>query len=248
MESKKPGNLLLRRTIMSRKNQKRAFTRVLMIVAVLALALSLSLPGWGGLSVPGGNDDGTPKMQVKVFGKTYGEWSAEWLLWAAKIPAEQNPLFGQGEVDLSIGQEGRVWFLAGSWVGPVERIGEVPASKALFFPIFNLWAYNGPGETYTEEELRAMAAGAVDAVSVVHCTVDGIPSAISSPTVRQQSPPFGYSSELLGDTDLAVMDGYFVMVPPLSAGEHVIHFDGGIPEWGWEQDVTYYLTVVEDEE
>ncbi|MHC4109501.1 MAG: hypothetical protein ACYSUY_00400 [Planctomycetota bacterium] len=232
---------------MLRKNEKQAFTKVLILVAVVALALSMSLPGWGEISLD--IDDAMfTKMKVKVFGKTYSEWSAEWLLWAAKIPADQNPLFGEGEVDISIGQEGKVWFLAGSWVGPVERIGEVPQGKALFFPIFNLWAYNGPGETYTEEELRDIAVSYVDLVDDVNCTVDGASSAISYPTVRQQSPAFGYTSELLGDTELAVSDGYFVMLPPLPVGEHVVHFDGGITDIGWLQDVTYYITVVEDDD
>lgn len=215
---------------MSRKNQKQVFSRALIMVSIIALALTLSMPSWGELHLAGGKDGGTPKkMQVKVLGKTYGQWSVEWLQWAAAIPADQNPLFSEGEVDLSIGQEGHVWFLAGSWVGPVVRTGEVPTDTPLFFPIFNLWAYNDVGETYTEEELRAMAVEAIDAVSVVHCTVDGEASAISYPTVRVQSPPFGYSSDVFGSTDLAVTDGYWVMVPPLPAGEHEIHFDGGNP-------------------
>jgi hypothetical protein len=235
---------------MSKKNQKQAFTKVLILVAVVALALSLTLPGWGELRLAGGEDGGTPKnMQVKALGKTYGQWSVEWFQYVAAIPPDQNPMFGAGEVDLSIGQHGHVWFLAGSWVGPVVRTGEVPADTPLFFPIFNVWFYNGPGETYTEDEMRdILAEDYVDYVDAVHCTVDGRTSAISYPTVRQQSPAFAYSSELFGDTELAVMDGYFVMVPPLSVGEHVIHFDGGITEWGWEQDVTYNITVVEDDE
>jgi hypothetical protein len=87
----------------------------------------------------------------------------------------------------------------------------------------------------------------VDLVDDVNCTVDGKASVMSYPTVRQQSPAFGYTSDLLGDTDLAVSDGYFVMLPPLPVGEHVIHFDGGILDWGWVQNVTYYITVVGDD-
>jgi hypothetical protein len=248
MESKRSGNLLLRRTIMSRKNQKQAFTKVLIMVAVVALALSLSLPGWGELRLASGEDGGKPKqMQVKALGKTYGQWSVEWFQYIAAIPADQNPLFSDGEVDLSIGQQGHVWFLAGSWIGPVMRTGEVPADTPLFFPIFNVWWAYEPGEEITEDGMRDAIAGAIDAVDVVHCTIDGRASAIYYPTVREQSPAFAYSSELLGDTELAVSDGYWVMIPPLPVGEHVIHFDGGITG-SWEQDVTYNITVVEDDD
>lgn len=220
---------------MLRKNQKQVFTRVLIMVTIVALSLTLSLSAGG------------------PFGKTYGQWSVEWLQWAAAIPADQNPLFSTGEVDLSIGQEGKVWFLAGSWVGPTERTGTVPANKAIFFPIFNVWAYNDVGETYTEAELRDMATGFVDLASGVSCTVDGKALSISSNVrpksiLRLQSPPFSYSSDVFGSTDLAVMDGYWVMLPPLSEGEHEIHFHAEIPEYEIVQDVTYNLTVVDDDD
>lgn len=228
---------------MLRKNQKQLFTRALIIATMVALAVTLSL------SAGGQAGDTPPKDKVKVFGKTYGQWSAEWWQWVAAIPAAQNPLFSAGQVDLSIGQEGNVWYLAGSWVGPVERQGTVPVGTALFLPVFNVMAYNAPGETYTEEELRDMAEGFIDLATGVQCTVDGEPVAIS-PTVRLrsivrvQSPVFGFSGEVLGSSDLAVSDGYWVMLPALSAGPHDIQFYAAIPEWGIEQDVTYNLTVV----
>jgi len=228
---------------MLRKNQKQVFTKVLITATILALALTLSISA-------GGQED-----KVQIFGKTYVQWSMEWFQWVAAIPADQNPLFSEGEVDLSIGQDGKVWFLAGSWLGPVVREGTIPAGKAVFFPIFNLWAYNDPelGENYTEEELRAMAAGAIDAVSVLSCTVDGKALATSANArpkaiVRLQSPAFSYDSEVFGSTELAVMDGYWVMLPSLSEGEHVIHLEGGIPEWGWMQDITYNITVVDEDD
>lgn len=222
---------------MLRKNQKQVFTRVLIMVTIVALALTLSL---------------SAGEKAKVFGKTYGQWSVDWFQWVAAIPEDQNPLFSMGEVDLSIGQEGKVWFLAGSWVGPAERTGTVLANNALFFPIFNVWAYNDVGETYTEDELRDMAEGFIDMVTAVSCTVDGKDLAMSSNVrpksiLRLQSPAFSYTSDLFGSTDLAVMDGYFVMLPPLSEGEHQIHFHAEIPDFEIVQDVTYNITVVDDD-
>jgi hypothetical protein len=230
---------------MLRKNEKQVFTRVLIMVTIVALALTLSLSAGG------------PKDKVKVFGKTYGEWSAVWWQWIAAIPAAENPLFDEEEeVDLSIGQEGKAWFLAGSWVGPIVHTGEVPAGKALFFPVFNLVAYNDPelGETYTEEELRGMATWFINLVTAVSCTVDGEACEISSiprpkAIVRVQSPVFGFSGDLLGSgsSDFAVSDGYWVMLPPLSEGVHEIHFHAEVPDFEIVQDVTYNITVVEED-
>jgi hypothetical protein len=54
-----------------------------------------------------------------------------------------------------------------------------------------------------------------------------------------------------GSTSLSVADGYFVMLAPLSAGKHTIHFAGiilftqaqdGFDEL-FELDITYHLKV-----
>ncbi|UCC22890.1 MAG: hypothetical protein JSW23_02140 [Planctomycetota bacterium] len=224
---------------MLRKNQKRIFSKVLITASIVALALTLSISA--------GGEEG----KAKIFGKSYGQWSVEWFKWVEAIPEDENPLFSDGEVDLSIGQDGKVWFLAGSWIGPAERQGTVPADKALFFPIFNIWAYNSPGETYTEEELRAMCEGFVDMVSVLSCTVDGDALPVSSvlrpkSILRFQSPAFALDG-ILGEVDLVVCDGYWVMLPPLSEGEHEIHFHAEIPEYEIVQDVIYNITVVDED-
>jgi len=174
----------------------------------------------------------------------------------AKIPADENhPIFSEGEVDLSIGQKGPVWFLAGSWEGrPIVRTGTVPEGKALFVPIFAVFDYNAPGETDTEEEMRAWLAEATDLTTVMRCTVDGEPSVISYPTVRVQSPRFSFTApeppepNLCGSSDLAVCDGYWVIVPPLPVGEHEIHSECENAEYNWGWDVTYNITVVGDDD
>ncbi|MHC4085156.1 MAG: hypothetical protein ACYSU3_11050 [Planctomycetota bacterium] len=38
------------------------------------------------------------------------------------------------------------------------------------------------------------------------------------------------------------------MLPPLSEGEHEIHFYGEITDWEIDLDVTYNITVVEDDD
>ena len=44
---------------------------------------------------------------------------------------------------------------------------------------------------------------------------------------------------ITGTSQQAVSDGYWLMLKPLEAGQHTIHF--GSTSWG--QDVTYHLTV-----
>jgi len=41
----------------------------------------------------------------------------------------------------------------------------------------------------------------------------------------------------------AVNDGYYVMLVPLAAGKHMVHFHGEVPSFDFSLDVTYHLTV-----
>lgn len=103
--------------------------------------------------------------EAKVYGKTYGEWSAEWWQWGHSLPSTivPHPVLDAGtaeeplEVDCSLGQKGPVYFLAGlAYEGVPEeptvltgmRSCEVPQGTALFFPIVNVEFINTPGDEF----------------------------------------------------------------------------------------------------
>ncbi|XOF33917.1 MAG: hypothetical protein ACL93V_01045 [Candidatus Electrothrix sp. YB6] len=193
-------------------------------------------------------DKGNPA----VFGKTYGEWSAEWWQW--RESQDPNPLMEEGVVDCSKGQRGPVWFLAGTGGGgPIERECTVPKGKHLFFPLVNLVFYNGPGESYTVDEKRDFLDGAMSdntpgffnsRACRLDVTVDEVPSLFSGTAiVRAQSPLF-----LHHDDSEAVSDGFWVMLR-LPEGQHTLHIQGAICDLDsnlplFEVDVTYNLTVL----
>jgi len=52
-----------------------------------------------------------------------------------------------------------------------------------------------------------------------------------------------FGSDLVYNPYHCVADGYWVMLPPLSAGSHTIHFAGGFTSSGFSLDVTYNITV-----
>lgn len=106
-------------------------------------------------------------------GRTYAQWSAaqwQWELEATDIPTSPmvDPNAGTASqpepVDCTLGQSGRVWFLAGVTFYepdvPVYRSCTVPAGVALFFPVIDTWLddLNCPGQppfTDTGAQLRA---------------------------------------------------------------------------------------------
>lgn len=81
-----------------------------------------------------------------VFGMSQGDWGAAWWQWAMSMPIsfdEVDPIIHPfndptGEACGNGQGDGPVFFLAGTWIGPVERRCKVPAGQALFFPIINV--------------------------------------------------------------------------------------------------------------
>lgn len=83
----------------------------------------------------GGNTNpGILPPQSKPYGKTYGQWGADWWRWALSIPADSNPILDPTGASCGLGQSGPVWFLAGTGGAAVTRECSVPAGRALFSP------------------------------------------------------------------------------------------------------------------
>ena len=195
---------------------------------------------------------------AKAYGMTYGEWSAKWWQWAFSLPVDQNPFFDE-EGDCSNGANGQfgpVWFLTGviNVSGTAVRDCLVPAGKALFFPVFNAECATLEGNGSTEDALGACATGLVDPVTGLTAEIDGVPIQNLQQDYRFSSPLFTYGplpeNNVLqlfgfhapaGATSLSGADGFYLMLAPLSVGEHTIHFTGTVGTFSL--DITYNLTV-----
>jgi hypothetical protein len=204
-------------------------------------------------------------------GMTYGEWSGAWWAWAVGIPAAMNPILDTTGEFGDIDQAGSVWFLAGTFGETAERTLTVPPGKSLFFPLANSlwWAPDDlpvaefvvefflglDPDDFTDEELIELTA--IWQVSFeeleMTCTVDGVPLS-DLEDYFAVSPGFPIAdTDLLDDLgapiaedNLAVGAGYWIMLAPLSRGEHTIQFtvDATHDAFGdFDLDVTYDITV-----
>jgi hypothetical protein len=231
--------------------------RILVVAIVLGLAV---------LAVPSvmAYDGYGPKVITPdsvAYGRTYGEWSAAWWQWALSIPASQHPLFDTA--DCSVGQSGPVWFLGGkfcangancSYTG-VVRSCSVPAGRALYIPVLN--AENSSLELNDPkaqiDDIRLGNAQAMDG-STNEFDIDGKQIRNLQQDFRVQSTVFVYTIPddnvwtKIGEGNFAggayfpaMDDGVYVMLAPLRAGPHQIHFHGTISTF--VLDVTYNLTV-----
>lgn len=189
----------------------------------------------------------TPPGQRINSSETYGELGARWWQWAAQTPAPNTP-FHKDRLSCRSGQQGSVWFLAGS-LGPddpntvtVKRC-LIPPGKSLFFPVISnsYGAFlNDPPETRTAEAIRNFAQTACDSSTLhnVSVTIDGvaIPSPLRFLTTANQSPLFQMQLPVDNvfrvDTSLvpqlllspSAHKGIYIHLKPLPPGDHVIAF------------------------
>jgi hypothetical protein len=231
-----------------------AFWAIALVVAGLA---ALVTPSLNALAENQGNPNpGIMPPHARAHGQPYGEWAAEWWTWVLQIPEEQNPLFDTTGEFCGVDQAGDVWFLAGvtGAGGTVTRTCEIPAGKALFFPVLNVrWTNEPTDPPFNEDEVRAILAWVIDTFAAdVSCEIDG--EAVEDiDAYRFQSPVFELPEDNYMGWDPddgygpCVDDGYYLMLAPLSVGKHTIRFTGCLGE-GFSLDVTYKITIVPDDE
>jgi hypothetical protein len=186
--------------------------------------------------------------------------AAKWWQWALETPASQSPLTDQtGQFGALNQPNGRVWFLAGNEGGTTVRTVTIPAGKALFFPVANVFDVEDgtaiPGGTNVFKVPRPLqvaqgvVANLIATADNLSCSVDGTPLAITAANLEQSTPftLFLPADNLLGVPAgvyyPAVDSGYYVLLNPLSAGQHTIHFTSGIGAFGFTLDVTYHITI-----
>jgi hypothetical protein len=204
---------------------------------------------------PMGGTKGAPGVIppfARPFGKSYSEWSGAWWQWALSLPIEQNPFFDEtGCANGANGQSGPVWFLTGviSVSGTAERECTVPAGKAIFFPIINVECSTAEPPPYhgdDEAELRDCANGFLFETLIAE--VDGVPVPdldryiVNSPLTDVLLPENNALWVSAGPAQL-VANGAYLMLAPLSVGEHLVHFSGTFPDFSFTLDITYHLTV-----
>jgi hypothetical protein len=119
---------------------KRAVKLFLAVILTMIMALTANLAWANGVTVLPGTLDPS-----HTYGMTYGDWGAAWWQWVTLGTTDHHVLRDTTGKEAYLNQplSNPVFFLGGSWVGPVTRNVTISSSKALFFPIFN-WVLSYP--------------------------------------------------------------------------------------------------------
>jgi hypothetical protein len=197
---------------------------------------------------------------------TYGEWGATWWRTTFSIPVGvdgSHPIIGGGAF---AGPRG-VRFLSGV-VGATATIPiDVPSGAPIFFPIINTECSElepVPFAGSSDPSLRACANSYIDHTASAFAELDGVPIAgVAEDPQAYRAPSLNFTygplpannvlGFLYGDfttfypgvTSRAADAGIYLMLAPLSAGTHRLHFGAvlvGSPS-DYFVDTTYVITV-----
>lgn len=225
------------------------------IVVLLLIISSVTIPSLPQSSLAENTSPRRVSLDSKPYGVSYPQWTAKWWQWALSIPLKDNPQNDPTGKNCGLKQSGPVWFLVGTTGGLAERQCNIPAGKAILFPIINAeCSYKENPGLKTESELRNCAKSQVDQVTNLQVTVDGL-SIQALKNYRIQSPIFDITfpeNNIYGVSagpSKGVSDGYWVFLEPFSAGKHEIDFSGAAVDYtatGTQNFVTtakYHLTT-----
>jgi hypothetical protein len=220
---------------------------LLVCAALLVLGFVWGLPA--GVSAQG--------TVVPFDAALYGDLAAQWWKWALSSPLPSNPLLDTTGDRAHVGQTADVFFLAGTFFGSTTRSVTISSRDRLFFPVINVECSNVEPPPFfgsNDAELSECAATFINPdFDVLSASIDGVP-VMDLTSFRAQSPAFDFRmpahQNVLGadgvNSGRSVGDGYWLLLEPLSPGEHVIQFSGTFgagPAEGFSQEVTYLLHV-----
>jgi len=203
-------------------------------------------------------------MTEPIFGLSYGQINALWWKQVKGIERSQNPLLDDEGVHCDVAQTGPLWLLHGTFSPSKSAIRDctIPCNKSLVIPLCNVLADTSPGldedgnmvPFYEIEQLKVELQEATQAWCIentkLEVSIDDVPlcaSDLKYARAQAYEPfPVFYPSDNLshyfGIPTTAgiyegVADGYYVILKPLTPGEHVVSFSAGFYR------VQYILTV-----
>jgi hypothetical protein len=200
------------------------------------------------------------------YGKTYSDWAVAWWQWFFAQPGTTHPVSDATGEHCAEGQDptSPVFFLVGTEGGTADRSQcQFSSKQAILFPIINDDLDNAGGDPTmpsTLDQLIASGNNWFDTVSLpsLSANVDGqllsgLERGAAGPTQFSYDVPAGDNiyqtfglTGVSGTIDPAITVGYWVLLAPLPAGAHEIHFSGSLQDpvnGALVVDVTYELTL-----
>lgn len=178
----------------------------------------------------------------KVAGRTIGEWTGVWWTWLLTSPLHRDPAQDDSGAHCGIGQDGPVWFLAGSFNEfPVTRRCNVPEGKYILLPMFTGITRPTPDQAQaTCKTSQDKSERFADAVIGVYASLDGVP--VPSPEKYRERTKDCFDPHGTGRA-ISAQDGHWIMLRPLSPGKHILRYGRDEKGGKTNTDVSVVLQV-----
>lgn len=195
--------------------------------------------------------------QQGVDGISQAEYVERWWQWAMRLPdgvrAYQDPSGAQ----CGMNQSGPVWFLAGTeGTMRVSRQCDIPVGRFVFFPVISMIVHTAPGKPIDCKTAQAQVRSNNNHLAEASVMLDGQAiQRVESRRIRSSRCFDAYAkAEYLEHHPAfvpAAVDGYWIMLGPLSEGTHHLvvrarYGNAGKPLGDLEQIFDYELHVVPD--
>jgi hypothetical protein len=191
---------------------------------------------------------GVYQTNSKPYGQPYVKWTEKWWQWTFSIPKDQNPVIDKTGKYCCKGQDGPVWYLAGTTADKshAKRSCVIPRSKSILFPIVVSQFSLSEKPTMSIRELIRYTAKDIDQTSFLEAIIDGI--ALNNLSKYRIQSYFhldlveGNIWEIKSGPTVAVSDGFWVFLKPLNEGNHSVSFQGIEPNF--KTKVSYEIDVM----
>lgn len=221
-----------------------------LLYALTTLSITLAAASYAGAAKGGNGNAKVVPPNASFRGQTYGEWEAGFWQAGLETPVVEgdHPFFSGGVIP---GEKGVV-YLPSPFGDDVHIDVTVRPGTPLFIPIFTVECSeieDFPFHGEDEAEMRANANEWVDHSWGHYAIVDGA-SVKHIEAYRSESPlvEFGPLPENniygfpAGTTSLSVSAGYYVLLEPLSIGEHTVEIGAALTREEFDLDFAYNTT------
>ena len=186
----------------------------------------------------------------RVQGLTYGQWLAKWWEYALIMPAAQNPLSGATGNNCVFQRIGKVGLVVANSTLDVPIECEVPAGTKLYVEVLGAECSTlEEAPFYGGNEAELIACAQTFVPQDLEASIDGVEVQnlsqyfALSPLYEFTNPEDNILGVPAGSVGESVGSGVYLMLAPLSPGEHTIHLRGTYPDLEYTADKTFNFTV-----
>ena len=209
-------------------------------MAVTTTVLILAVAGPASAAQPAGR--GFVPPNAKVHGHTLTELAAAWNIWGFGGTEDVNPLVNprceQSPFDP------KIWFTPVSFGVDEELDCDIPAGAFLVLTPGGYFCDPVEAGGSSEAELRACAVAGFEFLSYVEVVLDGRSATnldryiLTSPRIELPGPNL-----LSAEATFIVDKSYFMVLHPLSRGQHTLRAYDEFDEFDFQAGFTFHITV-----